>query len=309
MHYDIIGDIHGRAVELEALLQLMGYTKRGGSYSYPNRQVIFLGDFIDRGKQSREVIRIVRSMVEAGHALAVMGNHEYNAICYHTRHPETGEYLRLHTDKNEDQHRKFLVEFSGDPDGLEDVVGWFRQLPIYIDLGVLRAIHACWHPQQLAVLKAAGCQNARLSFEQLVASAIKGSSLYEAVETLLKGVEVQLPQGIDFKDKDGHSRNAVRTRWWDKSGGSYRDMTLASPEILAVVPDISFPEDKLVGYPVDGYPVFFGHYWLTGKPKLFSENVCCVDYSVGKPGGALCCYRWEGEPTLTAEHFVLVNRP
>jgi hypothetical protein len=308
MHYDIIGDIHGRAVELESLLQLMGYTKRGGSYSYPNRQVIFLGDFIDRGKQSREVIRIARSMVEAGHALAVMGNHEYNAICYHTRHPETGEYLRPHTDKNERQHKEFLAEFYRDSDGLEDVVGWFRQLPIYIDLGVLRAIHACWHPQQLAVLEAAGSQNARLNFEQFVASAIKGSSLYEAVETLLKGVEVQLPQGIDFKDKDGHSRNAVRTRWWDKSGGSYRDMTLASPEILAVVPDISFPEDKLVGYPVDGYPVFFGHYWLTGKPKLFSENVCCVDYSVGKPGGALCCYRWEGEPTLTAEHFVLVNR-
>ena len=45
--YDIIGDIHGRALELEALLKQLGYAKRSGSFSHPDRQVIFLGDFID----------------------------------------------------------------------------------------------------------------------------------------------------------------------------------------------------------------------------------------------------------------------
>ena len=39
-------------------------------------------------------------------------------------------------------------------------------------------------------------------------------------------------------------------------------------------------------------PVFFGHYWMTGKPDLQQGNVCCVDYSAGK-GGNLVCYSHE----------------
>lgn len=46
--------------------------------------MIFLGDFIDRGPKIRETLQIVRAMVDAGTALAVMGNHEYNAICFHS---------------------------------------------------------------------------------------------------------------------------------------------------------------------------------------------------------------------------------
>ncbi len=41
---DLIGDIHGHAAELEALLAKLGYTRRGGSYGHPQRRVIFLGD-------------------------------------------------------------------------------------------------------------------------------------------------------------------------------------------------------------------------------------------------------------------------
>jgi hypothetical protein len=306
--YDVIGDIHGRALELEALLNLLGYEKRNGCYRHPDRQVIFLGDFIDRGDRNREVVHIARSMVDAGQALAVMGNHEYNAICYHTRHPETGEYLRPHSDKNMKQHGAFLQEFDGDAGGLDDVVGWFCQLPLYLDLGSLRAIHACWHPGELAMVDETGCRDACLEYKQFVRSADKGSPLYNAVETLLKGVEVDLPEGIVFRDKDGYSRKAVRTRWWDNKGGSYRDMALAPQKTLAVIPDVDFPADKLVGYPGDDSPVFFGHYWLTGRPEPFRKNVCCVDYSVGISGGSLCCYRWNGEAVLSADKFVTVKR-
>ena len=247
-------------------------------------------------------------MVDAGHALAVMGNHEYNAICYHTRHPETSDYLRPHSKKNKEQHREFLQEFNDNVDALDDVVGWFCQLPLYLDLGNLRAIHACWHPGKMTTVEEAGCEDACFDYGQFVASADKGSPLYEAIETLLKGVEVQLPEGISFEDESGYSRTEVRTRWWDNKGGNYRDMALAPPKTLTVIPDISFPEDKLVGYPIEGVPVFFGHYWLTGQPKLLGDNVCCVDYSVAKLGGALCCYRWDGEPALSANNFVEVKR-
>jgi hypothetical protein len=47
--YDLIGDIHGHAKTLEALLGKLGYAHDGQCYRHPNRQVIFLGDFVDRG--------------------------------------------------------------------------------------------------------------------------------------------------------------------------------------------------------------------------------------------------------------------
>ena len=58
----------------------MDYEQRDGCWRHPDRQVIFLGDFIDRGPKIPEVLEIVRPMVEQGAALAVMGNHELNAI-------------------------------------------------------------------------------------------------------------------------------------------------------------------------------------------------------------------------------------
>jgi hypothetical protein len=52
--YDLIGDIHGYAERLELLLQKMGYSKRNGVYHHPERKVLFIGDYIDRGPQIRE---------------------------------------------------------------------------------------------------------------------------------------------------------------------------------------------------------------------------------------------------------------
>src|SRR5436190_22854788 len=113
--YDLIGDIHGHADELDRLLATLGYRKRKGTYRHPERQVIFLGDFIDRGPKIRQVLEIVRPMIEEGKALAVMGNHELNALAYHTKDPECpGEYLRRHTEKNEKQHRKTIEQLNGD---------------------------------------------------------------------------------------------------------------------------------------------------------------------------------------------------
>ena len=103
--YDLIGDIHGHADALEQLLKTLGYSRYTGVYRHPERQVIFLGDFIDRGPKSRETLEIVRPMVESGTALSVMGNHELNALAFHTRNPhKPGEHLRPHNEKNSNQH-------------------------------------------------------------------------------------------------------------------------------------------------------------------------------------------------------------
>lgn len=81
--YDIIGDIHGHADHLERLLVKLGYSQ-SGYYKHPERKVIFVGDFIDRGQRSWKLYPLLK-MVDENSALAVMGNHEYNALCYHTK--------------------------------------------------------------------------------------------------------------------------------------------------------------------------------------------------------------------------------
>ncbi|MEV7958619.1 polynucleotide kinase-phosphatase [Streptomyces sp. NPDC088141] len=71
--FDIIGDIHGCSSELEALLGKLGYVD--GAHP-EGRTAVFVGDLVDRGPDSPGVLRRVMSMVSAGNALCVPGNHE-----------------------------------------------------------------------------------------------------------------------------------------------------------------------------------------------------------------------------------------
>ena len=76
--FDIIGDVHGCFDELTELLEKLGYkATEGGLYLPPEgRKLIFVGDLVDRGPKSPEVMRLVMGMVENGSALAVPGNHD-----------------------------------------------------------------------------------------------------------------------------------------------------------------------------------------------------------------------------------------
>lgn len=84
--FDIVGDIHGCYDETLELLEKLGYKMEhvpddgqnyGLSVQHPeNRQVIFLGDLVDRGPDSPSVLKLVMSMVRSGVALCVPGNHD-----------------------------------------------------------------------------------------------------------------------------------------------------------------------------------------------------------------------------------------
>ena len=89
--FDIIGDVHGCGDELEALLGQLGYVAAerrdgyaldaGPTYRHPDgRMVVFVGDLVDRGPRILDCVRIARNMLEAGSALAVMGNHEQKLV-------------------------------------------------------------------------------------------------------------------------------------------------------------------------------------------------------------------------------------
>ncbi|MFD9319153.1 polynucleotide kinase-phosphatase [Streptomyces sp. NPDC060053] len=71
--FDIIGDIHGCALELEGLLGKLGYVD---GVHPEGRQAVFVGDLVDRGPDSPGVLRRVMTMVKSGDALCVPGNHE-----------------------------------------------------------------------------------------------------------------------------------------------------------------------------------------------------------------------------------------
>jgi len=82
--FDLIGDVHGCADELEALLATLGYvwTETGTGryrrlYRHPEgRKAVFVGDLVDRGPRVLDTYELVRNMVAAGSALCVLGNHE-----------------------------------------------------------------------------------------------------------------------------------------------------------------------------------------------------------------------------------------
>ncbi len=304
--FDIIGDIHGYADELRDILEILGYRDNGRCFEHPERKAVFVGDFIDRGPKIRESLQIVRSMVESGHALAVMGNHEYNALCFHT--PDgNGDYLRKRTQKNIDQHTATLRAFEGLEDEFKDYRDWFMSLPLWLEIHGLRVIHACWDDKQMATLGG----DRFLNQELLVNSAKRGTQEFRAVETLLKGKEVSLPEGVVYTDKAGHARNEIRVKWWlPAAGATFHDMCFPTAENM---PHLAVPEDLHPelgeGYHPDHPPVIVGHYWLNcDTPGILAPNLACVDYSVAKDGGKLVAYRWDGEQTLRNEKFVCVTR-
>ena len=111
--YDLVGDIHGHADALRRLLHKLDYVEVEGVFRHPQREMIFVGDFIDRGPQQREVLRIARAMCAAGVASAVMGNHEFNAIGW-GRQKHRRKIPAKSFGKNASQHAKFSSPGRGE---------------------------------------------------------------------------------------------------------------------------------------------------------------------------------------------------
>lgn len=310
MNYDLIGDIHGHSEPLLELLRKLGYLDVNGVYRQSDRKVIFLGDFVDRGPNQREVIEIVRPMIDHGTALSVMGNHEFNAIAYFTPDPDNQEqHLREHSKRHRRQHEAFLNVYEGHDDYAE-LIEWFRKLPLWLELPGLRVVHACWDDFLMQALhERYPTINEYLDDELLVKASREGQVEHDAVETILKGKEIKLPYGHSFFDKDGHARHDIRIRWFDGAARTYKDAFLGPEKARSHIPEDHIGADHLIQYSHDDPPVFLGHYWLDSEPELLAPNVACLDYSVAaKGGGKLVAYQWDGEQELSAEKLVYVER-
>lgn len=300
--YDLVGDIHGQVDELVKLLEKLSYRKINGIWQHPDRKMIFLGDFVDRGVFQREVVNTVKPMIESGHAMSVMGNHEYNAIAYHIK-DSNGHFLRPHTEKNNKQHQAFLRAYEKYPNEKSKVIQWFKTLPLWLDLDGIRVVHACWDFDSIEKLN-----TPILTDDLLQQSSIKNTWQFHAIETILKGKEISLPNGVQFYDKDGNPRHHIRTRWWDKHAKTYKEVFFGPDVALTHIPNDNILGDHLIDYREDDKPVFLGHYWMEGEIAPLADNIACLDYSVAKLEGKLVAYRWDGEQILDKEKFVFVNR-
>jgi hypothetical protein len=316
--YDVIGDVHGCATELEQLLHELDYhvSDTSGAYEHPERQAIFVGDLVDRGRDQLRVLQTVKRMVDAGSAQIVMGNHEFNAIAYATPHPDKdGEFLRPHDEKNDGQHAAFL---ELDEWTRAEFLEWFMTFPLWLDLGAIRVVHACWHEPSMRVVEEALGSNRFTSRDQFVPATTKGDSLYDAIEVLLKGPEIDLASHGQpaFYDKDGYARTSARVAWWNDGATTLRELsvmdgnfTTADGEAYPLLPDDEVPPgEQSFSYRGD-VPVFYGHYWRRGLPRRgvdFTERTACVDFSAIKTG-ALVAYRWNGESEIQEDHYVNVT--
>lgn len=69
-----VGDIHGRA---DLLAELHGFIEADAAAYEGQCQVLYLGDYVDRGEQSRQVLdMLIEQPLAAFEAFHLMGNHE-----------------------------------------------------------------------------------------------------------------------------------------------------------------------------------------------------------------------------------------
>jgi polynucleotide kinase-phosphatase len=142
--FDIIGDIHGCADELQALLTKLGYriewANGGGDRTVTvlppqGRKVIFVGDLVDRGPNSPDALRIAMSMTAAGTAYAVQGNHDRKLERWLSGRKVTIAHgLQQTIDQREGQDREFREALPKFLDGLRSHV--------WLDGGRLAVAHA-----------------------------------------------------------------------------------------------------------------------------------------------------------------------
>lgn len=100
-----IGDVQGCFIELQKLLQIINYNQ-------VHDHLCFVGDLVNRGPNSLEVLRFVKQLPNTK---VVLGNHDIHLLNFYN--------------KIVDFEVEYLEPISTAPDGLE-LIEWLRQQPL-----------------------------------------------------------------------------------------------------------------------------------------------------------------------------------
>ncbi len=303
--YDIIGDVHGKLDALTDLLTRLGYREESDCWRHAERDAVFIGDLVDRGTEVPEVLALVKAMVDAGAAHMVLGNHELGLLAWYTPDgdkidPDTKKpvYRRKH-------HRRYLkymaqsvAYFDHFEKEREVYLAWFRSLPLALDFGSVRFVHAYWCQNTVARFGAGASLNDMGWNEPTFSGSRK-----DAADLLTKGPETRLPDGQVIVDRQGNQQQDARLNWWMiDQAKDLRELIKPDTASLAGLP---IPEKARKHRPPASHeaPVFFGHFGFKECPGLLGENLACVDYQ-GTHGDRIGAYRWSGEQKLIESNFI-----
>lgn len=119
--YIVVGDIHGCFDELQDLLERVGFED--------SDQLVAVGDVVDRGPKSREVLRFFR---DTANARTIMGNHERKHVRWFWGEVEPAR-SQLYTREELGEEYPAWVR-------------WMEQLPLWCELPDVLVVHAFFEP-------------------------------------------------------------------------------------------------------------------------------------------------------------------
>ncbi|WP_414048733.1 metallophosphoesterase [Macrococcus animalis] len=125
MNYFIVGDIHGCYNTLKKILK---------NWNPQEEQLMFVGDYINKGKHSKEVVQLVRKLQsEYSNTVCIKGNHEYQMAKY------IFQNIPLHQMK---ENYKYTIEHYDLRHKFLSDAKWMRNLPMYYENDAIYVSHA-----------------------------------------------------------------------------------------------------------------------------------------------------------------------
>ena len=138
---------------------------------------------------------------------------------------------------------------------------------------------------------------------------LPGTFICQALDRLLRGTDMPLPEGMTLTSEEGFVRTFFRTKFWEENPQTYGDVVFQPdglPEHAARLPLSPQQKDRLFLYGPDEPLLFVGHYWRSGKPAPIRPNLACLDYSAVL-NGKLVAYRLDQETRLDPTKFAWVD--
>ena len=289
---DIIGDVHGEADALVALLTRLGCDLARGTVERP---IVFVGDLVDRGPDSVRVLEIAQRLVEAGNAQMILGNHELNLLL-DDRKEGNGWYFG-HDDRwwNKTEHVPFASRSATAAERTK-IRAFLSTLPIALESLSLRVVHAAWEAGAIEHARRAASLHAFATPAALDLSDIDLTSAPTEEQICRPDLPVMFHAGLAEKYMREQNSEPVKVL----TSGLERPRAAGTP-----LPYLSGKWRLLERSPwwqddTDERAVVFGHYWrrrasstgVPGKADPFEgiqathwfgkhRQAFCIDYSVG----------------------------